>query len=366
MRLRGRDWSYPELLTIVLALCLAVSAIFAASTSAAAFGIYNGAWDGTTQLQTLADDTDTESAVILNTTAYDSASTNTTAFIISPERNYSAQQTARVQAFVESGGTLVVAEDYGAHSNPLLEDLGVSARIDGRPLRDEEAYYRSPAMPLATNISDTNLTRDVEQLSLNHGTVLSANNSTVLARSSEFSYLDTTPNGELDDNETLRERPVMVSERVGDGRVIVVSDPSVFINSMVDRPGNEQLSRNLLTQTDAVLFDFSNAGQQPPLAVALLTLRQSAFLQAIVGVGLIGLIGLWAYNPSVETSLSQRLQRDKTAHPQTESSTKDNLESRTVALESYLLAQHPEWERERVRRIIKGVLMNDAQKEDNE
>ncbi|WP_224448763.1 DUF4350 domain-containing protein [Haloprofundus salilacus] len=339
-----------------------MTAVFAASTSVAAFGIYNSAWDGTSQLQTLAEDTDTEATVILNTTDYETASSNTTAFIISPDTRYSAQQTARVQAFVESGGTLVVAEDYGTHTNPLLADLGVSARIDGRPLRDEQEYYRSPAMPIATNVSESPFTTGVEQLTLNHGTAISANNSTVLARSSEFSYLDTTPNGQLDDNETLQERPVIVTEQRGEGRVIVVSDPSIFINSMVNRPGNEQLSRNLLTQTETVLFDFSNAAQQPPLAVALLTIRQSAFLQAVVGVGLIGIIGVWAKRPSLTTSLKRRLTRRAPSYE----SNDDSLESRRRALESYLTRQHPEWDRNRIQRIMTGVLMNDAQEEDNE
>ncbi|KTG09023.1 hypothetical protein AUR64_14570 [Haloprofundus marisrubri] len=298
MRLFGREYSYPELLLGGLIVTLCVATLFAASTSAASFGVYNAGWNGASGLQSLTEESDTTTEIGLNTSAYEETPANATAFILSPDSGYSPQERTHVNSFVRNGGTLVVAEDYGPHSNRLLRSIGVSARFDGRVLRDERENYRSPAMPVATGVNETPMTEDVDQLTLNYGTVITANNSTVVARSSQFSYLDTTPNGELDDNETLSQYPVVVTEQVGDGRVILVSDPSLFINSMLERPGNQQFSQNLISDTEYVLFDYSQTEQQPPLAVALLTLRESTFLQVLVGLLSFGAItAVFSSNP---------------------------------------------------------------------
>jgi hypothetical protein len=81
-------------------------------------------------------------------------------------------------------------------------------------------------------------------------------------------------------------------ETVGQGRVIVVSDPSLFINAMVDLPGNERFVRALLSGHETVLLDYSHTGDVPPLTAATIAVRQSQVLRGFVGFLGIGAVAL--------------------------------------------------------------------------
>jgi hypothetical protein len=350
MELNDLRNDYPRLLLVALISVLALAFIIAASTSTAAFGVYNAAWDGASTLQNQADTAGASSEIALNTSAYETSDANqTVAVILSPAASYNRTDTRRVTQFVEAGGTVVVAEDYGTHSNDLLNAVGANASVDGRPLRDERNTYRSPAMPVATNVTNATLTQNVSQLTFNHGTVVEPNGSEVLVRSSEFSYLDTNRNEELDENETLQQYPVVTTESVGQGRVIVISDPSLFINAMLERPGNQQFTQNLFGAHEHVLLDYSHAGQQPPLAVALLAIRGTPLLQVLVGTVGVGAFMLWLQPPQ---ALRRVVGTDPDSPPTTASNTKDT----EAALIAYLREHHPEWETSRMQRVITGIL----------
>ncbi|SEP29818.1 hypothetical protein SAMN04487948_13715 [Halogranum amylolyticum] len=357
------DWqnlrgNYPRLLLIALVGVVLLAFVIAASTSTAAFGIYNAAWDGASGMQTQADSVDTESKIALNTSIYTTANaTGTVSVILSPETTYNQTETQRVRQFVEAGGTVVVAEDYGPHGNELLAGIGATASIDGQPLRDEQNTYRSPAMPVATNVTNGTLTQNVSQLTINHGTVVEAAEADVVVRSSEFSYLDTNRNAELDESETLQSYPVVTSESVGDGRVIVVSDPSLFINAMLERPGNQQFTQNLFETHNQVILDYSHAGQQPPLAIALLTIRTTPLLQVIVGTIGLGALLVWIQPP-------QALRRHRDDNSPTHATASNTATE--AAFVAYLRKHHPEWESSRMQRIITGILDQQSEETTNE
>jgi hypothetical protein len=367
---RPTEWTWPQRLLVGLALAVTLGAVFALSTSAAAFGVYNPAWDGASGLTDLADETDADAQIAVNTTAYERARPNeTVAVILSPNERYSATDRRRVYRFVDAGGTLVVAEDVGPVGNSLLAALGADTRFDGQPVRDERNYYRSPAFPTASNVSDAPETEGVKQLTLNHGTALRANpaaeDTDVLVRTSPYAYLDANRNEQLDDDETLAPRPVVVRERVGNGTVIVVSDPSVFINAMLERPGNRRFARNLLDAHDRVLLDYSRHGQQPPLSMALLALRGTPLLQGLVGLLGVGAVLAWSRRPEQVRQLLDRTRRQVAAIAGTdrtsERSTRSPIDVETGhldpdALATYLRRQHPDWDERRVQRVITGVL----------
>ncbi|MDS0300302.1 DUF4350 domain-containing protein [Halogeometricum sp. S1BR25-6] len=292
------DVDLPRLLLVGLALSMLVSVGAVASTSSSAFSVSNSAWEGTSSLQQQASAVDADSTIVTNTTEYARVDpTSSVAVILSPTRPYTPAETERVREFVRSGGTLVVAEDFGPHTNPLLDAVGARTRIDGRPLRDERQYYRSPDIVVATEVSEHPLTGEVSQLTLNHGTALRPNGSRVLVNSSPFAYLDTNRNGSLDSAESIDTYPVVTLEAVGDGRVVVVSDPSVFINAMLDRPGNEQFARLIFSGHETVLLDYSHRSGLPPLTAAAAAVRQSNALRAVVGFASIGLVA-FVYNRS--------------------------------------------------------------------
>ncbi|MEF8859036.1 MAG: DUF4350 domain-containing protein [Halolamina sp.] len=351
-------WSTPQLLLVALVLTVALTGVVAASTSQSALGAYNPAWDGASDLRDLVSDEGAESLVALNTTSYTTTEPNgTIAVILSPDEAYSPSERTRVTSFVEQGGTLVVAEDYGPHTRPLLGALGVQTRIDGAPLRDEQAYYRSPAFPLATNVSESPETAGVDQLTLNHGTSLrtnrSINGTTVLASSSEFAYLDRNRTESLDDSEELTSRPVVVRETVGEGAVYVVADPSLFINAMLERPGNAQFARNLFGAHERVLLDYSHLTGTPPLMRAVLILQGTPFWQVLLAV--LGLSAI-VWNGRLREQLVTL--RDWATAPEEQAGGLALSEADPDAFLASLSRQHPDWDEQRLRRVMRGVIRN--------
>lgn len=356
MGLTDRDWSYPSLLLWGLITIISIGLIIAASTSTAAFGTYNAAWDGSSDLRSTADDLGVDHEIALNTTAYESVpAKDTVAIVLSPESEYSPQERARLARFVNEGGTLLIAEDYGPHGNTILQAVGATARFDGTPVRDERYTYRSPAMPVARNVSNHTYTQNVSKLIINHGTVVRSNNATVLVRTSEFAYLDTNGNNALDEDESLERRPIATVEPVGNGQVVTVSDPSMFINAMLDRPGNEQFVQNLLGTHDLLLLDYSHAGQQPPLATAILVLRDSPLFQLVIGLLGLGVITAWA--------------RGKQQWLPIRSQNEDRSPAGTLSeeeLAASLRARNPDWDEDRILRVIGGTINHRQQEADDE
>ncbi|ELZ44590.1 hypothetical protein C464_13210 [Halorubrum coriense DSM 10284] len=264
--------------------------IFAASTSTASFGAYNSQWDGTSELRELVDER-SDSRIVFDTTPYETANaTNTVSVILVPTEPYSANESQRLRNFVERGGTVVIADDFGPHSNPLLTAIGADARFSRLQLRDEQEYYRGPSLPLAPNVTTTPYTQSVSQLTLNGATAVEPGNATPIVTSSELAYLDRNATGNLSAGDELGAYPVVTVESIEDGQVITLSDPSIFINSMLAQPDNRLFATQLVTTHDRALLDYSHAGTQPPLAQALVLLRASPLLQ--VGGGL-ATLGVW-------------------------------------------------------------------------
>lgn len=349
-------WSYPRLLLFALAAVLAIGLLIGASTSGAAFGTYTHSWEGTSELRSEADAAGAETIVATDTTQYEETQAEgTVGIILASEEAYGADDGAQVADFVRRGGTVVIADDIGT-TNQLLQEIGASTRIDGTPLRDERNYHRSPALPVATQTTDHPYVAESDSFTLNHGSALSPNGANVLIQSSEYSYLDQNQNEEFDGNEAIAPQPVMTIEEVGNGQVIVISDTSALINIMLERPGNRAFVQQLFDAHDRVLIDQSHAGDIPPLALALLVLRESAILQMLVVVGLVGGIGLLDRRPERLQAIQQWLSGPTEAQP-----TATSLQP--AELRAILEAQHPEWDSDRQERVI-TVIMNKKKKED--
>lgn len=292
MRIGSYEVGYPHLLAIGLFITLFLGIAVGTTTSTATYGTYNPGWDGASGIRALATQTGAETTVIYATSDYSSTDANTSVvFIVSPKRSYSDGEVARIESFVRDGGTVVIADDFRPYSNDLLSRLGASARVNGTILRDERHNFRSGALPIATQPVADQYTVGVEQVTLNRPATVTPNGSTVLVQSSNFSYRDTDGDGELDNNEMLRSYAVATVESVGVGDIIVVSDPSFAINSMVERPDNRAFLEAIVAPHGTVLLDYSHADERPPLRVALYYLRRSKLLQLLLGtVSLSGIV----------------------------------------------------------------------------
>lgn len=368
------DW--PRVLLVGVTGAVLVALVVVASTSTAAFGPFNPGWDGTSDFR---EQVGAAPGVELTTaTAVDSYGAvepaETVAFVVAPGEEYSEADATRVRRFVADGGRLVVMENFGTAGNALLADVGASARVDGRLVRDEQHNAEAPTIPVATNVTDHPLTAGVEQLTLNYGSVVEPGSGTVLVRTSEFGYLTTDEETGLEEDTDLAASPVATVEPVGDGQVVVVSDPSILINVMEERPDNTAFVQALYGDAERVLVDRSHAPGLPPLTRALLAVRGSPLLGALLGgVAVLGVA------VAAERSVPGRVRRAGArplasvrpggrgdpglSRPMTDGPglSRPMTDDQRAA---YVRRQHPDWDEERIRRVITALNTGGLKRED--
>lgn len=341
MRVRGYEITYPRVIFAAVLLVTLTTTVVAVGTSSAAYGSYNYDWDGTSDLRTVAADADTDVDIVRSTAGYERADAErATALVLEPTEPYSEAEAQTVATFLDRGGTVVVAAEGDGEANRLLADIGVDSQFDGRRLRDEQRHYRSPALPIGSPVSEGPTTSNVSQVTLNHGTAVTASDrATALVNSSAFSYLDANANGELDPEEPIREYPIAVREDVGNGSVILISDGSVFINGMLDRTDNRQFTRNLVGASDALLIDHQRrAGIPNAVGFVLTTADSPRRLLLLLALALVTAAGVAWRRGSNDTDESG-------------SESAEATDATRAVIRRRLADRHPDWDAERVERV---------------
>jgi hypothetical protein len=187
----------------------------------------------------------------------------TTSILISvPYLQYRADELEKIISFVEGGGTLLLADDYG-YGNQLLEHLDVTMRFNGKPMLDPLFCYKTQWFPKITEFTTPD---DFQLVILNHATALQNVPATqVIAWTAESSYIDFNENLTWDESEIKGRLPVAAKTSMGRGTLIVVSDPSLMINTMVNRADNFAFIAYLLEDRKEkdILFDISHLSQTP-------------------------------------------------------------------------------------------------------
>ena len=300
----------PRVTLYVLVICIGLTWLIAASTSSAAFGAYNPAWDGTSEFRETVADTEGARITLTPPTVEGLSPATTTVVIVGPTDAYTSGEAAELRSFVETGGTLIVADDYGPYGNALLNATGATARFDGGQLRDERTFYRAPTLPRVTNVSGSPYTTNVSTLTLNGGTAVNPGAATVVARTSPLTYIDKNATGTLSAGDRLAAYPVITTETVGAGTVVAIGDPSLFINTMLEETDNRAFVEGVVTTTPTVLVDYSQVGGRPTVAVAIYRLRTTPLLQSVIG----SLVVIWGWGilwswPATAITLRQGFSR---------------------------------------------------------
>jgi hypothetical protein len=122
-------------------------------------------------------------------------------------------------------------------------------------------------MPRITDFSLDIRENGINVIMLNHATILTGvSESQVIAWSSETSFLDTNEDESLNHDENKGPFPVAAEVRFGKGMMIVISDPSIIISSMVERDDN-YLFINYLTglygEKQDIIIDRSHLSKTP-------------------------------------------------------------------------------------------------------
>lgn len=137
---------------------------------------------------------------------------------------------ARLGRFVQAGGNVVIADDFGEGKDAMAA-LGLLRADVGSP-RASSYYANQPFAPIATAQSDHPIAREVSS-NKEHGVV--TNHPAALQQVQGATVVVGFDDGAV----------VAAGER-GTGRYVAVSDPSIFINRMLQFGGNVQLTSNIL------------------------------------------------------------------------------------------------------------------------
>lgn len=131
----------------------------------------------------------------------------------------------RLGAFVQAGGNVVIADDFG-EGKDAMQGLGL-LRAEAVTPRATRFYQDRPFAAYATVRAEHPLTVDVGEIVTNHPAAL-----THIVGAATIIGFD--------------EGAVVVAGERGSGRFVAISDPSIFINKMLMFRGNVQLAANLL------------------------------------------------------------------------------------------------------------------------
>ena len=174
--------------------------------------------------------------------------------IIIPYLAFTPDELKELSSFVTRGGTLILADDYG-HGNQILANLGLKARFARQSLLDPLSNYRNKWFPMIPHFNPSALTINIDSLVFNHATCLTGVEAEdALALSSSFSFLDANGNQAWDEGEPAGSLPVISHHKLGDGLIILISDPSIFINSMEKMEDNQNFIQNIATATTSGLL----------------------------------------------------------------------------------------------------------------
>lgn len=169
-----------------------------------------------------------------------------TTLIVIPYEQFTDSELAQLKGYVSNGGTLVLMDDYG-YGNQVLDGLGVNIRFTGQPLLDPLYNYKNEWLPKITDFTSTPISANVSSIVFNHATSLNQTaDATVIAQSSTFSFLDTNNNGTWETNEPTGPLPVAAYEKISQGYVVAIADPSLLINGMINLDNNQQFITNAI------------------------------------------------------------------------------------------------------------------------
>ena len=243
------------------------------------FSIYNPSWNGTSEFAQLSvrlghetQSIETSMSVIYRFNG------SGVLVILGPVRDFTSDAVLTIFNFLQSGGSILIADDFGTAnssmfwlnqfltewSGSLPEGIDGFLSFTGGVLLDLDSYYRSPKLPIIRDFVATvdggALTQGVNELHLNWASTLSprcALGAAGIAYTTVRSWCETNitdPNPYPDDDEWAGRLPVAGALQIDAnqgavrnvGRLVAVSDPSIFTNDMIDEGDNERFATNII------------------------------------------------------------------------------------------------------------------------
>jgi hypothetical protein len=224
------------------------------------FRIENPSWNGLSTLDSKA------KLIVIDTFSNLPATPSGTALLIVPYAPSSDSELSQLKNYTLNGGTLVILDDYG-FGNQILNGVGLKMRFTGVPMLDPLYNYKDKWIPKITDFSNSSISSNVTSIVLNHASSLNGtSDSTVVAYSSTFSFLDINGDGSWNNNEPNGPFPFIAYDALGQGIVVAIADPSLMINSMIGLDNNLQLFNNVVSiqgSSPKIFVDQSHLPKEP-------------------------------------------------------------------------------------------------------
>ena len=193
--------------------------------TSADFSMFNTDWDGCSEFAKVLVDRGRLAPVLYPYNTIDFKEEGVL-IVVGPDMGFSSLEIEKVRDFVEKGGTLFIADDFG-RANNLLTGLGVRGRFSDKRLGDI-FYSRRADFPVVARIEDPQLAYDVEGLVLNVPSVITGLEGGEEAEEGVFSSKVSV----VGEGGNRKSYPIMAETKYGAGRVILLSDPDILINDM--------------------------------------------------------------------------------------------------------------------------------------
>jgi len=209
---------------------LALSTTVPVIKSSAEFSMLNPDWNGCSEFARMLSERGKIVPMIYPFNSAGVGRLHGTVLIIGPDVGYSTMEVDELRTFLENGGTLLLADDFGT-GNDLLEKLGMKARFSKIPVKDI-FYSKRMEFPVVVRIEDPELAIGVERLVLNIPSAIMGLEGE--AFSSRVSVV----------GRSMKSYPVLAEVGYGRGRIVLLSDPGILINDMQDE--NRRFVENLV------------------------------------------------------------------------------------------------------------------------
>ncbi len=221
---------------------------------------------------------------------------NSTLLIIAPQHHPTAKELAAYTAFLKEGNTIFLADDFGTGKEILT---GIDSRITILPgnLSSLDRRYSDPYSVVVYRTAEKSQFILPENIALNRPAALDGGKPLMLTE--VLSWIDINGDHRLNAAEDMGTFPAMAIDTRESGQIIVLSDPSIFINSMYlqeDNGNNRILIRNIVTRDNPVLIDQMNSrtAETSGLGEILHVIRTTIIIEIfIVCLLMLGIAWAW-------------------------------------------------------------------------
>lgn len=211
--------------------------------TSAEFSMFNTKWNGCSKFAKLLYERGEVIPIIYPYNSVKVSKLKGVLVVIGPDIDFSKLEAEEVKKFLENGGTLFIADDFGT-ANSLLKKIGVKARFSDKQLKDL-FYSKNYNFPVVVRIKDPRLSVGVKNITLNIPSAIVGGDGKIF--SSKVSII----------GKNMKSYPILAEIRYKKGKIIMLSDPSILINDMFER--NRKFIENLVEYLGSNVFYFDEA-----------------------------------------------------------------------------------------------------------